>query len=134
MRVINKVAAIVLKGSRLLVVRKLNTEHFILPGGKPEAGETDLQTLSREVLEELGCGVNEPRFLGEFTGPASGITDARVVVRAYEGQLIGVPMAQAEIAEATWIDIHCPDRLLAPSIIEQIIPLLVQRTPGASGG
>jgi len=131
MNVIHKVAAVVLREQRLLVVRKRDTRHFILPGGKPEPGEGELDTLSREVSEELGCGVQRPRFLGEFTGPAAGIADARVVVRAYAAHLVGAPRAQAEIEETAWVDIRCPDRLLAPSIIEQIIPRLLDRASEA---
>lgn len=122
---INKVGVAVMDGSRLLVVRKRGTEHFILPGGKPEGEERDLETLDREVREELGCSVAAPRFLGEFSGMAAGMMDTAIVVRLYAGSLVGDPQPLSEIEEIGWVEVEGPQQLLlAPSILNQILPHL----------
>jgi 8-oxo-dGTP diphosphatase len=52
-------AAVVERGGRYLVTRRLRGTHlegmWEFPGGKCEAGETQVACLEREILEELGC-------------------------------------------------------------------------------
>jgi len=60
---VSSVRALVLKGDQLLVVRDPISVH-ILPGGRREPGETLMQTLEREVLEETGWSIREPRLIG----------------------------------------------------------------------
>jgi len=123
-RVIEKVGLAVIIAGRLLVVRKHGSATFILPGGKPEPSETRLETLAREIFEELGCGVLEPYFLGSFADRAADASGG-VNVHLYKGDLKGAPVAQAEIEELDWIDLHCAvSKPLAPSIMNQILPFL----------
>ena len=60
---VTSVRAIVLKDENVLVVRTLSGLH-IEPGGRREAGETLLQTLQREVLEEAGWTIEHVQLLG----------------------------------------------------------------------
>lgn len=50
------VSALVIRNSlgEVLTVRKRGTTGFMLPGGKPEPGETAEETARREAAEELG--------------------------------------------------------------------------------
>jgi 8-oxo-dGTP diphosphatase len=54
-----KIAWVVIRDGRLLVARNRDREKFYLPGGRREAGETDAQTLAREVAEELTAVIVE---------------------------------------------------------------------------
>ena len=50
------VAALIRDGDgRVLLVRKRGTAAFMQPGGKRDAGESDVAALAREIGEELGC-------------------------------------------------------------------------------
>ena len=60
---VSSVRALVRQGYQILVVRDPVSVH-ILPGGRREPGETLMQTLEREVLEETGWTIREPRLLG----------------------------------------------------------------------
>lgn len=131
---IEKVGLAAFDGERLLVVRKRGGSLFILPGGKPEGEEGDLAALSRELDEELGCSVSSPSLSGVFTDRAAGISDAVVVVRLYQGDLVGDPVPQAEIEELAWLDIRKSNSLpLAPSIINGILPHLKKTMRRAAG-
>ncbi|MEV4513181.1 NUDIX domain-containing protein [Dactylosporangium sp. NPDC049525] len=61
--------------------------HFGLPGGRPEADETDLETLCREMREEACVRVTEARLLGVarsecIAGPELGLVLIRSFWRA----------------------------------------------------
>lgn len=60
---VTSVRAIVLKDENVLVVRTLSGLH-IEPGGRREAGETLMQTLQREMLEETGWTIEHIHLLG----------------------------------------------------------------------
>lgn len=122
-RWIEKIGLVSVQDGRLLVVRKRGGSVFILPGGKKEGGETDLEALRREVDEELGCTVHSIEFEGVFKDLAAEIGDAVVVVRLYSGRLVGTPSARSEIEELHWVDVLRPGDLpLAPSIVNGILP------------
>jgi 8-oxo-dGTP pyrophosphatase MutT (NUDIX family) len=63
LELISSVRAVVLRDEGVLVVRDPGAVH-ILPGGRREPGETLLETLRREVLEETGWTLDEPKLLG----------------------------------------------------------------------
>jgi 8-oxo-dGTP pyrophosphatase MutT (NUDIX family) len=60
---VSSVRALVLHGDQILVVRDPVSVH-ILPGGHREPGETLMQTLEREVLEETGWTIRDARLIG----------------------------------------------------------------------
>lgn len=60
-RVVNVCAvAIRNRDGLVLTVRKRGSDGFMMPGGKPEPGETPLQTACREVNEEIGLTPTPP--------------------------------------------------------------------------
>jgi 8-oxo-dGTP diphosphatase len=124
-----KIGLAVLEHDRLLLVRKRGSSLYILPGGKPELGETDGQTLAREIEEELGCSVSEDGlvFLGAFSDEAAGMPGVTVTVRLYAGTLTGTPAPRAEIDRVLWWKrTRYQDSRLAPSLRNSILPFLCQ--------
>ena len=126
---IQKVGLAAIENGRLLVVRKRGSGVFILPGGKPEGDESDLETLSREVDEELGCQIERPFLCGVFKDVAADVSHSVVVVRLYSASLVGEPQPRSEIEELVWVKLKGgPDDLpLAPSIANGILPYLRKR-------
>jgi 8-oxo-dGTP diphosphatase len=130
-----KVGLALFDGSRLLTVRKRGSDYFILPGGKLERGETDEAALRREVREELSCDLVDGslRWIGVFSDEAADAPGTIVKVRLYAGRLLGRIRAASEIVETKWFDPSTDDHgRLAPSIRNQILPLLSSRGRGDS--
>jgi len=80
------IGAIFIRNKELVVVRKEknNMSSWILPGGKPNERETDLDCLAREVLEELPF----LRYVGSFSHygnveAISPINKTPIIVRNY---------------------------------------------------
>lgn len=106
-QVINKIAAVVVNNGRLLVVRKAQRPPvFILPGGKPETGETAGETLVRELDEELGVSVTSHELFMRFEDVAH-FERSVIRVGAYFVEMKGVPTPRSEIAAVHWLDPSC---------------------------
>jgi len=94
-------AAIIQDGKILLVKKK---DVWILPGGKPEQGELDIDCLQREVQEELsGTNLKDIDFYKRVEGitPYKGyVLEATVYFAAVDGTL---HPASAEIGAFEWV-------------------------------
>ncbi|GAA4491749.1 NUDIX hydrolase [Gluconacetobacter tumulicola] len=128
-RVISVVSAAIVREGALLVVRKRGTDSFMLPGGKAEPGETEAETLQRELYEELGCRLHAEglMLLGHFEAPAANEPGCIVRAAIYCGDLDGRPAIAAEIAEMLWLDVvgaDDPPIRLAPLLSRHVLPAL----------
>ena len=105
--VIRIVAAIAIsEQGEMLMVRKRGTAAFMLPGGKPGAGESAIDALEREVGEELDCGLDRAgsRSLGIFQAPAANEPGFTVEGELFAVSLEGEPRPWGEIEELRWVD------------------------------
>jgi 8-oxo-dGTP diphosphatase len=110
----------------ILLVRKRGTEIFLQPGGKREPGESDLDSLARELREELGCGIvpGSTKKLGVFEAPAANEPGQEVRAVVYAARLSGTIVCGSEIEEYIWVDPREPGKtLLAPLTRDAILPL-----------
>ena len=129
---INKLGLLVLRDERLLLCRKgRDTSKLILPGGRIEAGESDLECLAREVREELGdVSLETVEYLGTYQDRAS-FDDPSIVktlrIVLYRGRLRGHPTPSAEIAELVWFGPDSDRRDLTPILLNRILPDLIAR-------
>lgn len=123
------VSAVVFRdvNDKVLTVRKRGTEKFTFPGGKPELGESALDTAIREVKEEIGIGLEAKQLtqIGVFEAPAANEAKHTVVatVFTYDGDTIEPQMA-AEIAELSWVSPDQPDVVLAPLLADFVFPAI----------
>ena len=115
---IDKIAWLYLHDGHILSTRSRGKDRYYLPGGKREPGETDTQTLLREIKEELTVDLDPASLahVGIFEAPAHG-HPAGVLVRmtCYRATYTGELQPAAEIEEMgwltyrhrPWIAVHC---------------------------
>lgn len=126
-KVISVVAALIRDGEgRVLLVRKRGTDAFMQPGGKRDPGESDIAALAREIVEELGCCVDQrtARSLGVFDCAAANEPGFQVRAAVYAVDIEGAVKPQAEIEQVVWVDPRAlPDLPLAPLSRDHVLPL-----------
>lgn len=122
---IDTLAWVLVRDRALLAVRANDKRKFYLPGGKREAGESDVAGLCREVREEVRVEL-DPMSFSLFTvldEPADGYEDGRrvhmtVYTATYHGQL----SPGAEITELAWLTSAAAD--CVPPAGQHILRLL----------
>ncbi|QIS02634.1 NUDIX domain-containing protein [Nocardia brasiliensis] len=102
---IDKVAWIHLVNGKVLSTRSHGKDVYYLPGGKREPGESDTETLAREVREELTVRIDPAtaRHVGTFEARAHGHPEGVTVrMTCYTAEFTGDIQAASEIAEVVW--------------------------------
>ncbi|MEV4396178.1 NUDIX domain-containing protein [Nonomuraea sp. NPDC049607] len=118
---IDKIAWIHLDDGKILSTRSRGKTVYYLPGGKREPGETDLDTLIREIDEELSIAIvpTTASHVGTYRAQAHGHADGITVqMTCYTAEHHGVPTPSGEIEEVTWLTYADRDRV---SPVDQII-------------
>ena len=102
---IDKIGWIYIENKKLLAVRSHNKDAFYIPGGKREKGETDEETLVREIKEEISIDIipGTLSLIERFEGIAHGRTDMLVQITAYTADFAGVMKPDSEIEEISWL-------------------------------
>jgi len=99
---INVIALAHISKKKLLLVRSSGKDGFYLPGGKPDPGESDLDTLEREIREELACGIDHTSLVYFTTTVAQAFAKPEgvlVAVKTFFGDLRGTPRPTSEVVE-----------------------------------
>ena len=106
MAVIDKVAFLYLQDGKILSTRSKGKDKYYIPGGKREQGESDIETLVREVKEELSVDIVESsaKLYGVFEAQAHGKAEGVIVkMTCYTAEYTGELKADSEIAEIVWL-------------------------------
>ena len=114
---IETVAWVLVRDGRILCARSRGKDVYYIPGGKREAGETELDTLLREIKEEVAVDLlpDTARHIGSYRAQAHGRAEGIVVVMScYTASYQGTPVASSEIEELGWFGYA--DRHLVPTV------------------
>ncbi len=99
-----KVAWVLLRDGRVLVARNRGVDLFYFPGGMREPGESDAETLTREIAEELQSRIDTATMVHvgtfETQRESDGKTEFRMI--CYTAEYSGPLLAANEIAETDW--------------------------------
>jgi len=107
MKEIDKIAYLRTENGKILSTKSKGKSVYYIPGGKREAGESDEETLIREIHEELSVQIkpNTIQYVETFKAQADGKA-AGVIVKMtcytadYEGEL----RPSHEIEEIRWLN------------------------------
>ena len=102
MTFVDTVAWVRLENGRILCARPRGKDVFYVPGGKREAAESDLQTLLREITEELAVTLLPETVTHVGTYEADQPDGAVVRMSCYAGDYTGTLAASSEIDELDW--------------------------------
>ena len=107
MKEIDKIAFIEIQEGKILSTRSKGKTTYYIPGGKRENGESDKQTLIREVLEELSIAIipNTVAYIGTFSAQSDGEKKGiHVIMTCYKAKYFGDLKANSEIDEIRWLN------------------------------
>ena len=104
MEIYHKIAGVIIRNKKLLMVRKYNEPHFIMPGGRVEEKESKDETLKRELKEELNVNLKSMKFFATKEAVHFQNKDKLVRMEMYFAEIEGEPKATSEIDEIKWID------------------------------
>jgi 8-oxo-dGTP pyrophosphatase MutT (NUDIX family) len=128
---IHKAAGIIIVDRKVIATRTVGQDIYIQPGGKLDPGESELDALHRELLEELGITFadEDTEKIDDFYADAAGKPGKRLKLAAYLITRYQGDMAPAsEIEEIRAFGSHLPDDVQIGSIfVTEIIPYLKSR-------
>ena len=104
--VIDTVAWVRLEDGLILCARPRAKDVFYIPGGKREGAETDLQTLRREIAEELTV-----TLLPETARHVRTYQAGQVRMSCYTAEYAGTLTPSSEIDELAWFCYADRDRV-----------------------
>jgi len=111
---IDTVAWVRAEGGRILCVRPRGKDVFFIPGGKREGRESDLDTLLREVREELTVLLDggTAAHVGSYEAAGAGLPGGTVVrMSCYTAEYRGRLAPSSEIEELAWFGYADRDRV-----------------------
>ena len=104
---IDKVALIYVKDKQVLSSLSSGKDKYYLPGGKREGNETDLETLKREIKEELSVDIVDDtvEYYGTFQAQAHEHAEGVMVqMTCYTADFIGELKLDNEIERVVWLN------------------------------
>ncbi|WP_237275920.1 NUDIX hydrolase [Tenacibaculum ovolyticum] len=107
MKEVDKIAFIETKDGQILSTRSKGKSKYYIPGGKRELGETDEETLTREILEELDVHIkqNTIKYVGTFKAQSDGAKEGILVkMTCYKAEYDGALKPKSEIEEIKWLN------------------------------
>ena len=126
-----KYGLVYIKNKKILLCQPFIYDDFILPGGVKEGNETAIESLQREIFEELGPEANleehTVKYFGNFKDIAAGKKRTIVEIEVYLGEVTGKLKASSEIKKLHWFSWEDNHHQLSAIIKNKILPELKRK-------
>jgi len=115
-------------GKVLLIQRGHNPWRgaWSLPGGRVERGETLVEAVARELLEETGLVLGVPRLvetLDAIDRAEDGTVRGHFVIIVFAADAEGTPIAATDAADFGWFTLDAMDALTTTPGLKRIVAL-----------
>jgi 8-oxo-dGTP pyrophosphatase MutT (NUDIX family) len=124
-----RIAGIIIRDGKLLLLKGKGYEHLWTAGGKLEEGETNEECLRRELKEEIGVDLIEAKYFKEYDGVSFYNPNQPLNQIIYIAKVEGEIKPDAEIEDFVWLskeDFYNKKYLQLPIHEEKIIPDLIK--------
>ncbi len=126
------VAALIVRGGRLLIARRPEGRHMAgrweFPGGKLEKGESPEDAVEREIREELGLDVRAGRI---YQAIAYSYPEKDVLLLFYAAAVVSGEPRPIEEAEIRWVTVAELDGYAFAPVDEMLVQRLKRDGLGA---
>ncbi|MFH1096206.1 MAG: NUDIX hydrolase [Candidatus Desantisbacteria bacterium] len=118
-----RVAACIIENNKILMIqhKKDDKKYWLLPGGRIEYGETIIQAIKRELIEETGVEISVGKLM--FVSDAIPEDNNRHILNMFfEAEIVGgeIRLGDEEILNAVeFIDIDKIDELIIYPLIKE---------------
>ena len=125
-----RVAAIIIRDDKILMLRGKGHEELWTPGGHLEIGESEEKCLKRELKEEIGVNLLKLEFLGIYPGKSFYQPEKTYNQHIYLVEIEGKITPDAEIKDFLWFskeDFLSKKYPMITNDEEEVIPDLIKR-------
>lgn len=126
---VTRVAGIVIKDGKILMLLGKGYNELWTPGGKTEPNESDEDCLKRELKEELGVNLSRCEFFKEYKHKSFYFPKRLMTERVYIADVSGEINPGAEIEKHLWLTKEDFENKRFPMITntqEKLIPDLIK--------
>lgn len=125
-----RIAAIIVRDGKLLMLKGRGHDELWTPGGKIEIGESEEDCLRRELREEIGAELSDLKFFQEYSGKSFYEPNQTTKQKIFIASIFGEIKPAAEIEGFVWLsreDFENKKFPMIPITEEKIIPDLIER-------